>query len=73
MVNNYSLDCILKTIPISKDKDHFGYDFHEYEHKKEYQRLEKVWEEKLNSVDFKFIENYVRKKRLEKINKINEI
>ena len=64
---NYSLNDILEKISLEKDKDQFAYDFHEYEYQKEYRRLEREWEETLNNIDIKYIEKYLRKKKLEKL------
>jgi hypothetical protein len=71
-VSNYSLDDVLKKMSIEKDKGQFAYDYHEYEYQKEYRRMEIEWKEKLDNIDIKYIEKYLRKKKLENLKKINQ-
>ncbi len=69
---NYSILDVLEKISIEKDKDQFAYDYHEYEYQKEYLRMEIEWKEKLDNIDIKFIEKYLRKKKLENLKKISQ-
>lgn len=66
---NYSILDVLEKISIEKDKAQFAYDFHEYEYQKEYRRMEDEWEVMLNNIDIKYVEKYLRKKKIEKLNK----
>jgi len=71
---NYSLEDIMKDISIIKYRNQFECDFndHEYEYQREYRRMEVEWKEKLDNIDIKYIEKYLRKKKLEKLEKINQ-
>lgn len=61
MSNNYSISDVLNKLSITKDNNKFEYDLHDFEF---LLQKKSEWKKILDKIDIKFIENYIREKKL---------